>query len=240
MKKAFLLLFSLFTFLSFGQKINDYEFVMVPTKFDFFKRENEHRLNTILKFRLEEYGFKAFYTSQQLNTNYEDRCRYMNVNLIEDSGFLNTKLSIVFKDCNGLVIFQSPVGMSKQKNRTDAYVEALEMALQSVKALNYKFSGVETKTFLTIDSEEEVVPKVVEKKEFLNSNMLSAQPIVNGFQLVDLTPKIILKMLKTSVVDSYIATSEAKNGVVFKKNNEWFFEYYVGDKLTSEKLNIKF
>ena len=240
MKKNFLILFAFCSFLSFSQQINDYEFVMIPTKFKFQDSENQYHLSTLLKFRLEEYGFKAFYTSQQLNTNYEDRCRYLNVNLIEENGFLSTKLSIVFKDCNGLVVFQSPMGVSKQKNRTDAYIEALEMALKSVKALNYKFSGVETKTISTIDSEEEVLPKVVEKKQFLNGNMLSAQSIVNGFQLVDITPKVILKMFKTSVVDYYIATSDLKNGVVFKKNNEWFFEYYASDKLTSEKLNIKF
>jgi hypothetical protein len=70
--------------------------------------------------------------------------------------------------------------------------------------------------------------------------MLFAQPVANGYQLVDTTPKVVLKMYRTSQTDSYTAVSDTKNGVVFKKGEEWIFEYYQNDQLVSEKLNIKF
>ena len=240
MKKAFLVLFSLFSFLSFAQSVNDYEFVMVPIKFEFQRDENEYRLNTLLKYRLEEYGFQAFYTSDQLNTNYNDRCRYLNVNVVNESGLFTTKLYITFKDCNNAIVYQSVTGTSKTKDRKKAYTEALEEALTSVKTLKYKFTGKKTESIVEVSKPVLVTETAVAKTELVNENSLFAQPITNGFQLVDTTPKVVLKMFRTSQPDYYTATSADKSGVVFKKNNEWFFEYYQNDQLISEKLNIKF
>ena len=239
MKKIFLLVFTMYSVLSFGQSINDYEFVMVPTKFEFQKIENQHRLNTLLKFRLEEYGFKAAYTSNELTTNFEDRCRYLYANLIEDNGLLITKVYLVFNDCNGATVFKSAVGTSRQKNRKVAYTEALETSLLSVKALNYKFNGKTVNSNQIVSTVDKSVT-ADDKQKNIYEQVLFAQTISNGFQLVDTTPKVVLKMFKTSQPDYYTATSDSKNGVVFKKNNEWFFEYYVNEKRIVEKLNIKF
>jgi hypothetical protein len=238
MKKIFLVLFSLVSAVSFSQNINDYEFVMVPTKFDFQKVENDYRLSTLLKFRLEEYGFKAFYTSKQLNTNFNDRCKYLNVNVINESRLLRTKFVVEFKDCNNIIVFRSTVGLSKIKDRKTAYREALEEALLSVKSLNYKFNG-QTSEVVGILSTSDIY-NAEEKTKGVNENTLFAQPIANGFQLIDNSPKIVLKIFKTPKTDFYTATSEDKNGVVFKKNNEWIFEYYVDGILIADKLNINF
>jgi len=71
---------------------------------------------------------------------------------------------------------------------------------------------------------------------------LYAQPTPSGYQLVDTIPKKVLTLLKTSVQDCYLAESGAgaPNGIVFKKNGEWFFEYYKDGTLVSQKLEIKF
>jgi hypothetical protein len=239
MKKAFLVFFSLFSLCLFSQKISEFEFVMVPTKFDFQDSDNEYRLNTLLKYRLEEYGFNALYTSDQLNVNYSDRCLFLNANVINESNMFVTKIYIVFKDCNNAIVFQSDIGSSRIKLRKDGYREALENALKSVKALNYQFSGVKVNQVATL-SNEETTPLLAENAVAASEAMLFAQAIPNGFQLVDLAPKVILKLLKTSKVDYFIATSDDKNGVVFKNNNVWYFEYYSNEKLISEVLSIKF
>jgi len=70
--------------------------------------------------------------------------------------------------------------------------------------------------------------------------VLYAQEIVNGFQLVDSTPKIKLKMHKSSMPNVYVATSEDKDGVVYTSDGKWFFEYFENDKVVKEELNIKF
>jgi len=69
---------------------------------------------------------------------------------------------------------------------------------------------------------------------------LYAQATANGYQLIDTTPKIVLTLLKTSAENYFIASNAAVNGIVLKKNGDWFFEYYKDGKLISEKLLVKF
>ena len=69
---------------------------------------------------------------------------------------------------------------------------------------------------------------------------LYAQATANGYQLIDTTPKIVLTLLKTSAENYFIASNGTVNGIVLKKNEDWFFEYYKDGKLISEKLLVKF
>lgn len=70
--------------------------------------------------------------------------------------------------------------------------------------------------------------------------VLYAQEIPNGYQLVDSTPKVRLKIYNTSVPEVYIGVNEKGSGVVFKRANQWYFEYYVPDQLKIEEITIKF
>jgi hypothetical protein len=71
-------------------------------------------------------------------------------------------------------------------------------------------------------------------------HVLYAQQIPNGYQLVDSTPKIRLKIYGTSMPEVYIGVNEVGNGIVYKRGSQWYFEYYVSDKLQIEELTIKF
>lgn len=234
MKKILLAVLILFSVVSVAQTINNYEFVIVPTKFEFQQTENEFRLSTILKHRLEEFGFQAFYTSDQLNSNYGDRCRYLTVDLVNESSLFTTKLFIVFKDCQNKIVFQSETGKSKLKDNRESYNEALERALQSVKALNYKFNGTKNESLSEDEKSVSVATAVV------NDDLLSARPVISGFELADKKGQVVLHLFKTTQADYYIANATMKAGIVFKKNNQWFFEYYLNDKLVSEILSIHF
>ena len=81
------------------------------------------------------------------------------------------------------------------------------------------------------------VPVISEKP---NVNLLYAQPTSYGFQLIDSEPKVVMKVYKTSNPDSYVAKKGDAQGVLVSKDNQWFFEYYLNDKLVSEKVNVKF
>jgi hypothetical protein len=72
------------------------------------------------------------------------------------------------------------------------------------------------------------------------AEILYAQVTANGYQLIDTTPKIVLTLLKTSAENYFIANNATVNGIVLKKNEDWFFEYYKDGKLISEKLLVKF
>jgi len=98
---------------------------------------------------------------------------------------------------------------------------------------------IEKVTHIEVVKEEEVVKDVpfaiIEDK---TENILYAQNILNGFQLVDSTPKIVFKALKSLKGNIYFL--ENKAGIIFKKDNQWFAEYYKGKAIVKEKLNIKF
>jgi hypothetical protein len=77
-------------------------------------------------------------------------------------------------------------------------------------------------------------------KELGDVGILYAQEIVNGYQLVDSTPAVRLKIFRTTMTDVYMAAMGQENGLVYRKNDQWLLEYYEGDKLILEELDIKF
>jgi hypothetical protein len=82
--------------------------------------------------------------------------------------------------------------------------------------------------------------KAAVSEDKLASGTLYAQPTANGYQLIDTAPKIVLTLYKTSVENYFIAGNGTANGIVFKKNDTWVFEYYKAGQLIAEKLLIKF
>lgn len=239
--KKFLLFFAvLYSGIGFAQSINDYKYVVVPSKFDWLSEENKFNLNSLTKMIFDKQGFQTYYPSEKMPDELAlDKCKALYADVLNDSGVLSTNIVIVLKDCTGKVVFKSMEGRSKQKTYQKAYYEALREASQSVNQLYYKYTGKETVAKPAVQpvpaAQQAATPVTVN-----NDNQLFAQPIANGYQLVDSSPKVILKIYKTSQQDSYTAVSETKNGVVFKRGNDWIFEYYNNDKLVSEKLNIKF
>ena len=70
------------------------------------------------------------------------------------------------------------------------------------------------------------------------TNLLYAQPNPYGFQLVDSTPKVVYILLKTSKDEIFVLKN--KNGILFKKDDQWIAEYYEANKLVKRVLEIKF
>jgi hypothetical protein len=248
MKKGILILLLLVVSYGFSQSVNDYKSVIVPLKFDFTKTENQYRLATLSKFNLNKAGFEAYYTNETIGNEFNNKCSFLYFDVVNEKSFLTTKLHIVFKDCNGKIIFQSITGMSKEKDFQLAYTEALNKAFVSVFALNYKFNGIAVENAPKLITNI-VVPAAIPSEisnEMTNSidknkaNLFYAQPIINGFQLVDSSPKVIMKVFKTSNANCYIAVKGNMQGVLIAKDNQWFFEYYQNNSLISEKIEVKF
>ena len=108
---------------------------------------------------------------------------------------------------------------------------------------SYKDRTPKPSTMIKADKAEEKTPGAVPAKtvsETPNSKLLYAQPIDNGYQLVDSTPKVIMKLQKTSVDNIFLVDYDGKNGVVFKKGDKWLLEYSENGKTKLEELNIKF
>lgn len=260
MKTRILFLMLFIASYSFSQTVNDYKAVIIPMKYDFQKSDNQFRLQTLTKVDLQKAGFQAFYTTESMPSEFNDRCDLLYIDVKKENAFLVTKLYITFKDCFGTIIFQSAIGKSREKEFDLAYSDAINEAFISVYALQYKYNGTKagsksavvpavpapvapTATIPTV-----VVPVAAANKEVNDlktsqnnsSDLLYAQPTSYGYQLIDSEPKVVMKVYKTSNPASYMAAKGSVQGVLVSKDNQWFFEYYQGDKLISEKINVKF
>lgn len=68
-----------------------------------------------------------------------------------------------------------------------------------------------------------------------------AQATDNGYQLVDSTPKIRMKLVKTAQKDTFIATvDDQAMGMVYKKDGQWWHEYFKDGKTEVRPLKLKF
>ena len=234
MKKILLLLFLFLTVTAFSQNVNDYEYVIVPTKFSFLKADDKYRLNTNSRLLLQKYGFKSVFPSDSMPSEIaNNNCKKLYFDLVEDNKFLITKIKIVLKDCREKLLFESDYGTSKEKEFEIAYNKALREAGKSFDKLNYKYNG---KNNSSISQE----PSKTIVAEINSETFYFAQPTANGFQVVDNEPKVIMKLYTTTQKNVFIGLKGNTNGVVISKNGKWFFEYYEGGKLVSESINLRF
>lgn len=291
MKKIiFTLLFLGMCFGSIQAQLNDYKYIVVPKKFDDFKRENQYLTSTLVKHLFAEKGFNAIYDDALPDELNNDRCLGLTAQIKDESTMFLTKATIVLLDCQSQEVFLTQQGTSKEKEFRLSYGNAIRDAFRSFDEISYSYapSAAEmpsekvTVSFKddvkqlpevkTVENEnkEEVAAKVMEegkvaenktipevvvaevaapepqvKKESEprapdNNDILYAQEIPNGFQLVDSAPKVRLKIYKTSLARVYLSENEKGNGLVYEKNGQWLLEYYDGYNLKLEKLNIKF
>ena len=238
MKKYRLLLFFFVFGTTFSQSINDYNTIIIPSKFNFLKETNQYRLNVLTKMFMDKKGFTTYFDTDELPTQLaNNKCSSLFVDVLSDGNMFVTKLTVVLKDCRNKVLFTSIQGKSREKEYHAAYNEAIREAFASFEAIKYKYNGGVSNANLT---SAVVVETKVANLNSVNDLVLFAQPITNGFQLVDSTPRIWMKIYKTTSSTAFIAVKENLQGVLLLKNGEWFFEYYGNDILMSEKMTIKF
>ena len=233
MKKYIILLVVLASSLSFSQTVNDYKYAIVPSKFTFLKEKDQYRLNTLTKLLMEKYGFVTFFDTDILPVEVaENNCNKVFVEVQSNGNMFMTKMSIVLKDCKNNILFTSAEGKSREKEYQTSYNQALREAFNSFETLAIKDKNDEK-------LKPEVVVYTSEIKRIKNSSLF-AQPIENGFQLIDSTPKVIMKIYKTSIPICFLVIKDNVNGVLFFKENHWFFEYLNNSNLVSEKVEVKF
>jgi hypothetical protein len=251
MKACISFIFALFTITAHSQNsINNYKYVLVPERFDFSRENNQYGLNTTSKFLLEQRGFVVFIGNEQLPPAVAaNKCNALKAEVTERKALFTTNLTLLLKDCQGNIIFKGKEGRSREKEFPTAYDEALKDAFKSLTSVPYKYDSTIVAQTQPVAMTPAVAtapavvasPTVPAKSSVADiTGTLYAQLIPNGYQLIDTTPKKVLTLLKTSTEDYFIAEAGASNGVVFKKNGEWFFEYYKDNILVSLKLAIKF
>lgn len=224
-----------FVSIASAQTINDFKYAVVPTRFEIQKKDHQYGLNELTKKYFQKLGFTAAYDNEPLPAGLPDGCDRLSVDVVGDNTMFRTALKVVLRDCRNVVVHETSIFKDKNKDNHIAFTHALRDALKTLDTLNYKYSGKAT--------EQVVQSEVIFKEDFdadPNLPVLNAQPIENGYQLVDTTPKIVLRMYKTSQPEVYAANDGTSNGVVFRSNGRWIYEYFVDGKKLTRDLNIKF
>lgn len=250
MKKILALLLFLTGSIAFAQSVNDYKYVIVPSQFAFLKSPNQFNMNSLTKSMLEKYGFIVFYDNENFPAEVGDyNCNKLYADVVSNGSLIKTKIKVLLKDCKGNVLFATEEGENREKDFQLAYNLALRDASKSFDALQYKYNGsgisVERSTIKTTNDGTTVKKEVIPAKMEGTSNASAkeayfAQPISNGYQLVDSTPKVVMKIYATSTKDIFIAEKGEFKGIVKNDNGNWIFDYYADGKLITEMLNIKF
>lgn len=223
--------------------------MLVPERFNFSKEDNQYGLNTVAKSLLEEKGFTVYFDNSEIPKEIAgNRCNALNTEVVQKKGLFVTNLTLLLKDCKGNIIFKSKEGKSREKEFAPAYNLALRDAFTSLNDVPYSYDGTAIAGPQQVAAPAAAAPApppppaaatpVPEAKEAAGT--LYAQATANGYQLIDTSPKIVLTLLKTSVAEYFIANNGVSNGIVLKKNGDWYFEYYKDNKLVAEKLLIKF
>lgn len=160
-----------------------------------------------------------------------------------------TAYNVAMREC--FKSFQS-LNYKYEPKEEDLIAAKKESKSEVVEEINKLKAEIETlKAKKEVKKAVETIPKVVAKetvvienktieagvKEVL-SNVLYAQEIENGFQLVDSSPKVVYKIKSTTLKDVYLV--ENQSAIVSRKGDAWVIEYYEGNVLKHQELNIKF
>ncbi|NQZ42959.1 MAG: hypothetical protein HRT65_01525 [Flavobacteriaceae bacterium] len=89
------------------------------------------------------------------------------------------------------------------------------------------------------ESTENQTPTSITTGSKGDKDILYAQPVAEGYQLVDSSPAVVYALRATSSPDIFMVTKDGKNGIVYKSGEKWFLEMDGKSKKATE-LKIKF
>ena len=260
--------FLLIAFSCFSQELNKYKYVVIPYKFEFLSKHDSYRVNTLVRHLFKKEGFKVLYDNEKLPEELVDNsCLGLSADINNKSNIFTMKMAIVLRDCSNQIIMETPFGRSKIKAYEKGYNQALRRAFAHIEAKNYSYQPeekvvaevppppppvvVEEMPKKVIESKveevvvvEETVKETATEKPMVKTitktanAVLYAQPIENGYQLVDSSPKVVMILLKTGVPNVYLV--KGQDATVYKENGKWVLSKSTKDGNKKSMLNVKF
>jgi len=269
--KKYVLLFVLFlgVTVSAQKELNAYEYVIIPTRFDFQKEANQYGVNLLLKYKFQQMGFKTFLDTDILPEKLRfNTCSYFSPALYSKSTMSKTIISIELLNCHNKLLFKTREGVSRSKNYKKSYNEAIRESLSSFG--DYKLSYEPTEEIIAIKKEVNTDPEADkqseiemlkaqvtalkikqeklpdEKREISKivnvdntKSYLIAHKKTNGFLLVNSVSEKIEFIIHTTKMKDVFILKN-KSGVIYKKDAGWVREYIDKERTVLEFLDIKF
>ena len=200
-------LFSIATLLA-QKDINSYKYIIVPNQYEFQKSEDQHQINSLVKFLFEKDGFKVMSTSSPFPEELaKSPCMGLKAIVKNKSGMLTTKVKIDLVDCYNAVVFSSEEGKSKIKDYKKGYQEAVRKAFVAIDSLHYKYDAS-----LKIGANKVIDNNESEVKEDANTKVVPAATVA-----VTSEPSKVVKegvTANTVVVEEEAATTKKPVEVV--------------------------
>ena len=242
--KTFLLSFFIcFSFFSNSiAQSSDYQYVIVPIKFDFLNEENKYQMNILSRVLLQDSGFKVFMDVEDRPENVQKNpCLALNFDLNELDFFLKKELQFVLKDCSGAIVYKSTVGESKLKNPKLAYNESLKKTFlgffkNEIKASpdEYTLSGA-SPSKKSISKPKHSIDVIA---SYANSN--SVYDLIksgNGFHLLLASTETKFAVLEPADKGTYIFSSEdVYGGAYFTAEGNLIVEYRLDNSEDVQEL----
>jgi predicted nuclease with TOPRIM domain len=128
-------------------------------------------------------------------------------------------------------------GASNAKINNDE-VEQLREEISQLKEEKEKLKE-ETKV-LPQEVKPVIVKEIIEspKPEIVKPDVLIAQEIFNGYQLLDSSSKVIMTIYTSGVKDVFIV--KGKDAIIYKKGENWIYSETNEDNLLAQAIRIKF
>jgi len=246
--KFFSVFFFLTSVLMFAQEsLNDYKYIIVPSQYEFQKSEDSYQLNSLTKFLFNKVGFIAILSTDSFPDDLaKNRCLALTAKLKKNSSMFSIKMNFDLVNCKNVVVFSTKEASSREKDYKKGYHEVVRKTFEDIKNKSYKYLPKDEIVQKVVVAKDVVREKFIvlqeSKVEMLSveqtSDLLYAQPIQNGFQLLDGTPKRVYTIQYTSVKNMFILKD--KNGILYKNNNDWIAEFYSDNQLVKKKINSNF
>lgn len=167
------------------EKLNAYKYVVVPSRFDFQKDNDQYGLNTLLKYKFQQLGFKAYLDSEDLPRELKvNSCIYISPSVKHKSTMIYTKISVEILDCDKQVLYITQEGKSKSKSYRTSNIEALRNALKSFDGYKLNFKST-TKGTLPIEENQVVRNEIVKEDKpvvVLPSGSVNSKFLYKGTQ----------------------------------------------------------
>jgi hypothetical protein len=252
MKYILIFIFALSLQFSFGQtkSLNAYEYVIVPMQFNFQSESNQYNLNILARVLFQEEGFKVYMDKEEKPLALRlDPCKSLRADVIDEGGFLTTKVKVLLSDCSGNTVYETSVGVSSLKDFEKSYKDALRNAFVSFSTTNYTYDE-------SLNTFKDSANDADDISERSDSNLEDKYPnksiykfggesywlVFNSsgdYDLLSSQGKINYAQLKQADKGSYIFNSKTINGAAyFDAEGNLMVEYM--DRDLNEIQNVTF
>jgi len=226
MKKLFAVIFLMSIAFAKAQSVNDYKYVIVDNQYEFQKSANEYRLNELMEFELQKYGFETYRNNEILPIDLNrGLCNSLQLEVYK-SGSLWTDLYATLVNCNGEVLFTTTEAHSQKKDYEKDYFSTVRESFRSFAELSYEYNGGKTYDVKTVEVVQDV------QEELHNSNVIEANPAKSP-KIIEKEIQAEIKAREKSRAFDFEDTSTTEYSLKFDESKDNFKLYQYGAEIGS-------